>query len=398
MHKDAAWWWTGVAIKYAQQVGLHREPKDVAAVGGQEAQSLRRRIWWTLFVSSAVLPVNKSYQTEEILQARERLTAFCQGRPCTINPEDCNVREPSIEDFGIAGQVDTRAEIFVYWVRLCGIIGRVGQHLSRNPGPASFPTIMANELIHWISHLPSDLCLPDMGDRARKFDRDVLALHLPYFTTVTVIHLNWSSQHLTQPLPEAYTAAVLSASCVTRIFKDFLARGDIRFLGAIACWHVGVAIVALLHTQRIERLAATGAEDIRILKVALNELAKLWPSTDIFVKGFDRLQAFENLACGKAVVATLETPSQNTSSPIVDLDWVHGIDWHNYFPHVTKQMSGLAAILLEPQTDLWAGMSWPEDPTVNWQSLFEESDTIWDPVMENLSSLCWPMEQNVAPA
>jgi hypothetical protein len=198
-------------------------------------------------------------------------------------------------------------------------------------------------------------------------------------------------------LPEAYTAAVLSASCVTRIFKDFLARGEIRFLGAIACWHVGVAIVALLYTQRIERLAATGAEDIRILKVALNELARLWPSTDIFVKGFDRLRAFENLASEKAIGGMLEPTSHATSSPILDLDWVHGIDWQSYFPYATKQTSGLAAILLEPQTDLWEAISWLEDPTIQFQGLFDESDAAWDPVVENLSSLCWPIEPAVVP-
>lgn len=50
VHKDAAWWWTGLAIKYAQQMGMHREPRNVRDVGGERMQSLRRRIWWTLFV------------------------------------------------------------------------------------------------------------------------------------------------------------------------------------------------------------------------------------------------------------------------------------------------------------------------------------------------------------
>lgn len=50
VHKDAAWWWTGLAIKYAQQLGLHREPKSAEDVGGTAMQGLRRRIWWTLFV------------------------------------------------------------------------------------------------------------------------------------------------------------------------------------------------------------------------------------------------------------------------------------------------------------------------------------------------------------
>lgn len=50
--RDAAWWWNGVAVRQAQQIGLHRElraghPNTVVANRG-----LRRRIWWTLFVSA----------------------------------------------------------------------------------------------------------------------------------------------------------------------------------------------------------------------------------------------------------------------------------------------------------------------------------------------------------
>jgi hypothetical protein len=64
VHKDAAWWWTGIAIKYAQQVGLHREPKNVQDVGGEAMQGLRRRIWWTLFVSSTTLSKSRPSRAE----------------------------------------------------------------------------------------------------------------------------------------------------------------------------------------------------------------------------------------------------------------------------------------------------------------------------------------------
>ncbi|KAK6387602.1 hypothetical protein LTS17_000871 [Exophiala oligosperma] len=422
VHKDASWWWTGIAIKYAQQMGLHREPRNVDDVGGIEAQGLRRRIWWTLF-------------------ARERLTAMCQGRPLTISPEDCNVRKPSLEDFGSSSD-DPRAEIFIYWVRLCDIIGRISQHLSRpteGGQPFSFPTELAEELIAWINSLPVHLQLPDMSDRSRRFDRDVLKLHLPYLTTVTILHLNWSSQHPSQPFPEAYTAAVLSASCVTRIFRDLLSRGKIRFLGAIACWHVGTAIVALLHTQRIDTLAGPGANDISILRVALNELANLWPSTAIFVKGFDRLGAFEHLAdtpgraigkqsCqdsqqkGTSASQTAQRQQQemhgnpspsgmhlapNENPPLPhsslqdgQLQWPHGIDWQSYFPHVTPRTCGLADVLLaqehQPPMDIWGGLSslsWfgAGDTTApaQFQNLFDPTDTMLDPFLENLSSFCW---------
>lgn len=48
---DTVWWWTGVAIRLAQQIGLHREPKPGQVMRPNETPGLRRRIWWTLFVS-----------------------------------------------------------------------------------------------------------------------------------------------------------------------------------------------------------------------------------------------------------------------------------------------------------------------------------------------------------
>ena len=226
-------------------------------------------------MSTKSRPVNCS-ESDKSLQARERLTAICQGRPCTINPDDCDVHEPTLEDFG-PEPVDPRAHIFIQWVRLSGIIGRIGQHLSRNLEP-SFPARLAQELIDWVCNLPDQLKLPIGSNRTRSFDRDIHKLHLPYLTTITILHMHHRSQHPRQPLPEVYTTAISSASCVARIFKDILARGHIRFLGAIATWYVGVALVALLHTQQIGCLAKNGADDIGTLRTALNELASLWPT------------------------------------------------------------------------------------------------------------------------
>jgi hypothetical protein len=252
--------------------------------------------------------------------------------------------------------------------------------------------MLAEELIGWVNNLPQHLRLSDMADRTRIFDRDILKLHLPYLTTVTILHLNWSSRNPSQPWPEAYTAAVLSASCVTRIFKDFLARSEIRFLGAIGCWYVGVAIVALLHTQRIESLAEGGAEDIRVLRLALNELAKLWPSTAIFVKGFDRLRAFDNLGRKNNTVSGPSHQPRSTNDVATSLsNWPRGIDWQRYFPQVTTKTCRLATVLLaEYQPGLWDDLSWlEEEGTTQFQDLFDISDTVSDPFFETLSSLCW---------
>lgn len=47
---DSNFWWMGVCIRLAQEVGLHREPSPAVLARSQETAGLRRRIWWTLFV------------------------------------------------------------------------------------------------------------------------------------------------------------------------------------------------------------------------------------------------------------------------------------------------------------------------------------------------------------
>lgn len=272
----------------------------------------------------------------------------------------------------------------------------MGQHISRDTEQAAtFPTRLAEELIEWVYQLPAHLGLPAMSGQIRRFDRDVFKLHLPYLTTITLLHLNWtSSQRRSQRLPEPYTAAVLSASCVARVFKELLARREIRFLGAIACWYVGVAIVALLHTQCIERLAESGAADLRILRLTLKELASEWPSTAIFVKGFERMHVFDNLGVDARPDDMADAHGQqatdidgNPQADLADLDRSYGIDYQRFFPFVGAQSTGLAGLLIaEHETDLWADVAWLGDPASHLQGLFDFSDTFIDPCIDILSS------------
>ena len=47
---DTTSWWTGTAIRLAQQVGLHRETAEGSPALAGQSPGLRRRIWWTLVV------------------------------------------------------------------------------------------------------------------------------------------------------------------------------------------------------------------------------------------------------------------------------------------------------------------------------------------------------------
>ena len=47
---DSQYWWVSVAIRLAQEIGLHREPTGTDTLRPGETLGLRRRVWWTLFV------------------------------------------------------------------------------------------------------------------------------------------------------------------------------------------------------------------------------------------------------------------------------------------------------------------------------------------------------------
>lgn len=51
VHRHSSWWWTSVLIRHSQQMDLHREcgVKDPRLT--DYTLSVRRRIWWTAFVS-----------------------------------------------------------------------------------------------------------------------------------------------------------------------------------------------------------------------------------------------------------------------------------------------------------------------------------------------------------
>lgn len=210
-------------------------------------------------------------------------------------------------------------------------------------------------------------------------------------------------QHAQQPLPEVYTPAITAASCVARIFKDLLARGQIRFLGAIVTWYVGVALVALLSTQRLENLVKSGVEDVRVLRLALNELASRWPTAMIFVRGFERLKAFEFLDGPNGPSApdaprTLRggNPSMPTTGAAADIaneaivspglsssHWMHGTDGRSYFPFISAQSSSLIGeiIATENQLENFLGDDfWYDDPSLALQDIFSSADAL-DPLL-----------------
>lgn len=368
VHRHSSWWWTSVVIRHAQQMNFHREPRVDHPLRHRLDLSARRRIWWTAF-------------------ARERLTALCQSKPCIIDPADCSISEPTLADFPPEPELQKKGEIFIQWVKLCAIIGKVAKVLMRPPadcvtegvmggggstpsGASYQPMHLRRELARWAQSLPAHLRLPIEGSRTQGFDRDVHQLHLPYLTTIIILNMKRSSH----ALPEALPPAILAASCIARILRDILSRGNVRYLMAITCWYSGMAFAALLQGAQIPELAAEANEALDVIAQAVSQLQTMWASANIIRQGFDRLRGSAAVAPsasiryrevqlpvplggingvpvdGVGITRPGDFPVVTTTTPgaapgiadTQDLDF----DWVDFFPFVTPATNKIAEVLL----------------------------------------------------
>jgi hypothetical protein len=287
-------------------------------------------------------------------QARERLTSLCQSKPAIIDPKDCSIQEPTLADFPTDPQSQHHGEIFIYWVRLCAIIGRIAKFLLKsNTDGGMVQSELREELVAWVHSLPPQLKLPIDTTRTTSFDRDVHQLHLFYLTTIIILHLKRSEGHLPQALPPA----ILAASCTARILRDILARGNSRFLMAITCWHVGTAFIALLQACRIPHLSKSANDDLDVLSIAVKELQKMWASANVIAQGFDRLRKPQTDSVARLDINFAETNLNlsphavlaQTRTSYTSADTIHlgdGFDWMRFFPFVSKSTGNIADSLI----------------------------------------------------
>lgn len=205
-------------------------------------------------------------------------------------------------------------------------MGRMAKRLQR---PSATSTLeMHLELVDWVQSLPSDLKLPIGTARIPHFDRDVHQLHLPYLVAIIILNLRRSARDV----PQALTPAILAASCIARIYRNILSRGDARFLMAISCWYTGTAFIPLLQATKMPELAFYAEEELDILQSTVTELKKMWASADVIKGGIERLR--QNNA---------GAVSQNR---VTSRDVSDDFDWKELFPFVTMETGGIAACLL----------------------------------------------------
>lgn len=261
----------------------------------------------------------------------------------------------------------------IHWIRLCGIVGRVGKQLARRTVSETTPVPLHLfvELREWAHSLPVHLRLPFSAHRTAVFSGEIHQLHLPYLTSITILHLSKS----TQPLPKACTAGVLAASCMARIFKDLLARGSLRFLKGMAGWYIAIAMLALLHARQVKHLSAATDQQISILRLALKEMAKMWHSSKMFDVGFERLLRCAEPAHSPETTglrSQADQVSHMAASMLAELA-THdgGVDVLDYFPYATAETTPPFAILMAENQTPFPEPESLNDLTMQLHGLFE---------------------------
>lgn len=217
---------------------------------------------------------------DSIFKARDCLISAGQGRPLAVDLGECDLKPPSIEDFNDS---NADAGLFSAYVGICSILGHLTHHCRKNSLTRDTRQSLYNSLYRWTRELPPNLrlfqgaaerhegglpamsCLSPYSFEARQ-------LHIPYFVCLTILTRGPTQTNS----PSA--ATLLASSYVAGIFEDFLARDEIQYLGSIFTFYLLAAGTGLLSSKRHQRIWDKARKDLQTIYVALEELAKRWPS------------------------------------------------------------------------------------------------------------------------
>ncbi|KAK1487337.1 hypothetical protein CCUS01_03682 [Colletotrichum cuscutae] len=306
---------------------------------------------------------------------------------------DLFVWEPTLSDFPSDLRSQRKGEIFIYWVRLCVIIGRIAKTLSHSTLPTAeiSPDHHRQELVDWVNSLPPHLQLPIGSARTQNFDKDVHQLHLPYLTTIIVLHLKRSAN----TLPEALPPAILAASCIARILRDVLSRGNTRFLMAITCWYTGTAFIPLLQACQIPHLAKDANDCLDILVRAADQLQIMWGSANVIRQGFSRLRGTnsgtirvtspeaENIEPLHDQTGVVMPDPPNVETVPLDRGGFDDFDWTALFPFATQHTGGIADSLLTGRAHGTATRGFPfPDNALFHETLVNQFEDLFEPFVD----------------
>ncbi|KAI8645329.1 fungal-specific transcription factor domain-containing protein [Parasitella parasitica] len=136
------WITTSIAVKMAQDLGLHRANTQQEGIP-KKAMEAKKRLWWSAYII-------------------DRWVCASLGRPLTISDADCDVEYPD--------SLDKKYSMFIYLVKLSCILGDVLRALcsprarlmsEKGVGLENISHSLEQMLLDWKTSLPTDLKLTE---------------------------------------------------------------------------------------------------------------------------------------------------------------------------------------------------------------------------------------------
>ncbi|KAJ5832574.1 hypothetical protein N7474_000885 [Penicillium riverlandense] len=229
---DNSWNWLGLAIRFAFQIGLHREP----TYSQRSAPGCARRIAWFLY-------------------AQDKLHAACFGRPQMIKSQDFDLCPPRVTDF--ENPENGQARLFVLYAKLTTILEKMLPLQNRGVSTSSDEALsVLSDLKDWVTNIPPDIRLfDDQGNRV--YERGFYEILTWYFTCIiTFFHVHGRLFH-----PSATsTITLVASSCTIRLYQEMDYRDDINYLMSVNNWSMMVASLPQLSSLRNENLGINSGD------------------------------------------------------------------------------------------------------------------------------------------
>lgn len=257
--------WVRIAAGLAYQIGLHRDPIS------QNDKGLRRRLWWSIVVSTSFILQNLSVLT--ITLCRDDIISIGTGRPRTINLDDSNVPLATIDDFPVNND---KARLFVAYSIIIRLLADLTENVRRKTLTEMRRTYLENALYRWIKDLPTELRLfHDSPKRLNPYSLEARQLSIPYLVTLFIL-----ARHSANSQNRSLRVSFLASSFVAGIFEDMLNRDELCHCGPVFTFYAFAAGLAQMPALRYSTLAESAEESLSIIELSLREMKKRWGSAE----------------------------------------------------------------------------------------------------------------------
>ncbi len=210
------------------------------------------------------------------------------GRPRAINKDDTSVSPVRPEDLDdAAGRGD--GALFAAYAEICCMLGDISETCARNSMTTAKHRNFERLLHAWPTLVPEHLRFPDTGMSTDTYmslqsHLNLRQLHLPYLLSLAIIGRSLQNEVISaQP--------VIAASFIAGIYRDFLARDEIKHLAPIFSRYCIASGFFLALLQPLTHVWAVCQVDVEVFRKSLQELGQRWKSAKAGLKALDHFIA-----------------------------------------------------------------------------------------------------------